>query len=258
MPTPAQEPKKTNREIAMGPYQDRQFADDEEFFGQLNADRDAANAKLKEYQDREESFSKAFTADHRFAGMFQAAKEGRDPILWLVTEFGPDIKERLEDPEFLKQVEEAGKEYAERVAENKRYEEEYAANVETSLAAIDQFQQENGLSDEDTNAVLDALSTIARDYVNGKITQETLKMVSDALNYSTDVANAAQEGEVKGRNAKIKEELRKAGKGDGTAHLQGANGGAGAPPQGNNMGAIGHFDGNDIFKRGGEKRTKYQ
>lgn len=242
----------------MGPYQDRQFADDEELFGQLNADRDANAAKLKEYQDREEAFSKAFTADHRFAGMFQAAKEGRDPVLWLVTEFGPDIKDRLEDPEFLEQVEQAGKEYAERIAENKRYEEEYSANVEQSLAAIDAFQEENKLSDEETNSVLDALSAIARDYVSGKITAETLKMVSDALNFSTAVAEAAQEGEVKGRNAKIKEELRKANKGDGTAHLQGANGGAGTPPQGNNMGAIGRFDGSDIFKRGGEKRTKYQ
>lgn len=256
MPTPEQQPKKTNRELTLEQYPDRQFADDEELFGQLNADRDALNTQLGEYQQREAAFSKAFTADHRFAGMFQAAKDGRDPVLWLVSEYGPDIKERLEDPEFLKQVEEAGKEYADRIAENEKYEKEYSANVEESLAAIDKFQEEGGLSDEETNAVLEALSAIARDYVSGKITPQTLKMVSDALNHDTDVADAGKEGEVKGRNAKIKEQLRQSKKGDGTAPLGGMNGGAGEQQKRSSNGVIDTFDGNNIFQRGGEKRTK--
>ena len=83
--------------------------------------------------------------------------------------------------------------------------------------------------EEAKEAVMNALSSIVHDYICGKVTPETLDMVSKALNYDNDIENAGKEGEVRGRNAKIDEKLRKGSKGDGTVQLGGSEATAGTP-----------------------------
>ena len=58
----------------------------------------------------------------------------------------------------------------------------------------------------------------------GKILPETIEMILKALNHDADVANAQEEGEVAGRNAKIVERKRNSKKGDGITNLNGRNG----------------------------------
>lgn len=253
---------KTKRDLLMegmnSRHPDRQYADDEELFGQINDDYSDYDNQLKGYRDREKAMSDLFTSDPRSAGLLQKMRNGEDPVLYLVREFGPDIRERLEDPEFQAQVEEAGNEYRTKLAESKKYEDEYNENLKQTLAVIDAYQEKNKLEDEAVDALMNTVSAIARDYISGKVTEETLAMVSNAINHDNDVQAASQEGEVRGRNAKIDERLRKAGKSDGTPALDGKNGGAPARPARQSMGALDRFEGGStIWERGREKRTKY-
>ena len=48
--------------------------------------------------------------------------------------FGTEIKDAIDDPERLEAIAEANKEYVERVAESKKLDEEYQANLADSLA----------------------------------------------------------------------------------------------------------------------------
>lgn len=261
MPESTNAPSKSKRDLLLQGmterHPDRSYADDEELFGQINDDYADYDNQLQGYRDREKAMSDLFTSDERSAGILQKMRTGEDPVLYLVREFGPDIKERLDDPEFQSEVEAAGKEYKESIAANKKYEEEYSSNVQSTLEAIDAYQAENGLSDEEIDAILNNLSNIARDFVAGIINANTLKMVSDAINHDNDVATANHEGEVRGRNAKIDEKLRKASRGDGTTPMDGQNG-APRAAQRSNMGALDRFDGGStIWERGGEKRKRY-
>ena len=73
---------------------------------------------------------------------------------------------------------------------------------------------------------------------------------------SCDVEQADREGEVRGRNTKIEEKLRKGGKSDGTANLGSKNGGGkGASREMPDLGAIDqNYGTQNIWERGGEKR----
>ena len=100
------------------------------------------------------------------------------------------------------------------------------------------------------------LIAIAQDAMLGKFSPETIAMAIKAQNYDNDVARANAEGEVRGKNTRIQEKLRKPQGGDGMPMINGKNSG-GQPRIMPDLGAIGRYgDGNmSIYERGGEKRT---
>lgn len=221
----AEQAKSKRDAFLSGRYPDRQFANDDEIFDQVGQDFEALENEKNTLAQREQDFSNFLSADPRNSGLFMRIKRGEDPILWLVRQYGPDIAERAEDPEFQKQLEDARKDYLEQLKESEKLNKEYDDNIEATGANIDAFAAEVG--DEAKDAVMNALSGIVHDYICGKVTPETLKMVANGLNYETDIANASKDGEIRGRNSKIDEKLRKGAKGDGTVPLGGTDATAG-------------------------------
>lgn len=236
-------------------YPDREFADDEALFGQINDDYDGYENEVNGYKEREKALSDLFASNPRSAAFLTDWRNGEDPIVGLIRKFGDDFKAALEDPEKVEALAEANKEYAERIAKEKEYEEQYQKNINETYSTIEQVQQEDNLSDEDVDNVMEFLINIMRDGMLGKFSAESIRMGLKAINHDIDVEEAGQEGEVKGRNAKIEAKLRKSGKNDGTANLAGKNGGGGNARQMPDLGAIGQrYAETDIWKRGGEKR----
>lgn len=214
-------------------YPEKRFEDDEEIYGQISDDYDSYEEELEGYKDREKAMSDMFAADPRSAQFLTDMHQGKDPVLGLVRNFGVEVKDVLDDPEMQDKIAEANKEYLERVAKSKQLDEEYDKNMDATLETLRQFQSERGMSDEEIDRVVDFLLGIVRDGVMGKFSAETLDMACKALNHDNDVAVAAEEGEVAGKNARITEKLRKRDKGDGTAPLGGKNGQGGMqqPPK---------------------------
>lgn len=207
-------------------YPGKKFEDDEEIYGQISDDYDQYEHELDGYRGREKAMGDMFSADPRSAQFLADMHNGQDPVLGLVKNFGIEIKDVLDNPEMQDKIAEANREYVERVARSKQLDEEYEKNMDASLATLRQFQEERGMSDEQIDAVADAMLTVVKDGVMGKFSRETLEMFVNAINHDSDVANASEEGRVAGRNAKIVEGLRKQNKGDGTSPLNGKNGGA--------------------------------
>lgn len=207
-------------------YPGKKFEDDEEIYGQISDDYDQYEHDLDDYRGREKALGDMFSADPRSAQFLADMHNGQDPVLGLVKNFGIEIKDVLDNPEMQDKIAEANREYVERVARSKQLDEEYEKNMEVSLETLRQFQEERGMSDEQIDAVADAMLTVVKDGVMGKFSRETLEMFVNAINHDSDVANASEEGRVAGRNAKIVEGLRKQNKGDGTSPLNGKNGGA--------------------------------
>lgn len=258
---PETETVKSKRDMAIerlrAKYPEGQFDDDEQLFSRINDDYDQYDSELAGYREREGKLSDMFTSDPRSARLMMEWRNGDDPAVALVRLYGQDIKDAIDDPEKQEAIAEANKEYMERVAKEKQYEEEYSANLAESLTLLEKAQQERGLSDEQIDDAMGWLIGIAKDAMMGKFSPETIEMAIKAQNYDNDVAQAGEEGEVRGKNAKITETLRKPTRGDGTAQLDGKNGGGRRRPALPDMGAIERFgEGNmNIFERGGEKRT---
>ena len=103
---------------------------------------------------------------------------------------------------------------------DKEAEENFAKSVETLKA----FQAENNLSDEEAIAVFDMVQKIGKDMVMGIYEPESLMMAYKAMKHDKDVSDARTEGEIAGRNTRIKEQMRK---GDNLPPLPPALGGQG-------------------------------
>lgn len=205
-------------------YPDKNFDDDEEFAGQISDDYDAYDKEMDGYKKSEQALSDMFASDPRSASFLMDWKEGSDPVIALVKRFGTDIADAVNDPERLEEMKKANQEYLDRVAKSKESEEKYKKNLKKSLKAIADAQEQNGWSDEQVDGAMQNLFKILDDAIDGNITPDVLQLMMNAQNYDKDIASAQQEGEVRGRNAKIEEKLRKSESGDGVGHLEGKNG----------------------------------
>lgn len=252
---------KSKRDLTLermrGRYPEEQFDDDEQLFGRINDDYDQYDKELAGYKEREGKFSDMFTSDPRSARLMMSWKDGDDPAVALIRLYGDDIKDAIDDPDKQEAIAQANKEYMERVAKEKEYEDQYSTNLAESLTLLEKVQQEKGLSDNQIDDAMAWFIGVAKDAMLGKFSPETIEMIIKAQHYDDDVAQAGEEGEVRGRNTKVTEELRKPMRGDGTAQLDGKNGVGRRGPQMPDMGAIERFGDNNmsIFERGGEKRT---
>lgn len=214
----------TLRERLSKKYPDKNFDDDEDFAGQVSDDYDDYEKRLADYQKNEQSIGDMFATDPRATSFLMEWKDGSDPIVALVRALGKDAVEAANDPERQEEIAKANKEYIERVNKSKELDKEYESNLQDSLQTISDIQQQNGWSDEQVDGAFQQLFKIVDDAIMGRFSPETLQLMMNAQNYDQDIAAAQQEGEVKGRNAKIEEKLRKAKSGDGTPQLNGKNG----------------------------------
>ena len=100
-------------------YPDREFADDEALFGQINDDYDGYDKELSGYKEREKALSDLFASNPQSAAFLTDWRKGEDPIIGMVRKFGDDFKAALEDPEKQEALAAANKEFAERIAQEK-------------------------------------------------------------------------------------------------------------------------------------------
>lgn len=205
-------------------YPDREYADDEALFGQINDDYDEYDNQLSGYKERESKLTDMFTRDPRSAQFITDMAQGKDPWTSLISRIGIDgVKEMLDDPTKMDEFAASNKEYVDRIAREKGLEEEWEKNMKNTLAMFEQKQQELGLTDEQIDAVADYVKEITNDAVIGIIKPETVDMILKAINHDADIEAASAEGEVRGKNAKVEAKLRKPQRGDGTPTLAGAN-----------------------------------
>lgn len=205
-------------------YPDREYADDEALFGQINDDYDEYDSQLSGYKERESKLTDMFTKDPQSAQFITDMAQGKDPWASLINRIGIDgVKEMLDDPAKMEEFSKSNKEYVDRMAKQKGLEEEWEKNMKTTLAMLEQKQQELGLSDEQIDAAADWIKQVTNDAVIGIIKPETIDMALKAINHDADIAAASEEGEIRGKNAKVEARLRKPKRGDGTPTLAGAN-----------------------------------
>lgn len=204
-------------------YPDKSFENDDEIYGQISEDYDNYEKELGGYREREKALSDMFASDPRSAEFLTEMSKGGNPVLSLLKNFGPDIKEALDDPEKMQELADAWAEEQQRIAKSKQLDDEYAENLPKSLEALQKFQEERGLTDEQTDEIIFHLINIVRDGVMGKFSPEMFDLMTKAINHDEDVADAQEEGEVAGRNQKVTEKLRKSKNGDGLAPLNGKN-----------------------------------
>ena len=183
-------------------------------------------------------------------------RNGEDVAVALVRMYGKDIADACNDPERQEEMAKANQEYMEMAAKEKDYEEQYQKNIDASLDEMVTLQEEMGLTDDQLDQAMGWLMSICKDAMLGKFSRETVMMAIKAQSYDTALADATHEAEVRGRNQKVTETLRKPRRSDGLAALGGKNS-SGQKPDLPDFGALNNVGAADIWERGGEKRRKH-
>lgn len=223
-PTPQKSRRDQFGERLKKKYPDREYADDEALFGQIDDDYADYDNQLNQYKERESRLTDLFSKDPRSAQFITDMAKGNDPWIAVLERLGVyGVTDLLNDPKKQSEYAEANKKYVERLAKEKTLEDEYEKNFAESMTLLEKMQQERGLGDETIDAAMDLIMRITNEAILGKFTEETIDMALKAVNHDAEVSNARSEGEVAGRNAKIDEKLRKPKTGDGAPNLTGSN-----------------------------------
>ena len=238
---PISDPIKTKRDVLNDrlkrKYPDMDMSDEEAYYGRINDDYDVYDKQLEAYKKRDSDLSNMFLTDPRSASYFMDWRKGEDPVIGMMRKFGDEFRVALDDPEKQEALAKARAEYLDRVANEKKLQEEAEKNLDESFDTMDKVQEEMGLTEEEMNGVVEKIIEISNEAIVNKFSAETLKTMIRALHYDKDVASANHEGEVRGRNQRITEKLKKKQEGDGTPNLGGRNGGR-ERPQAPNLGAL--------------------
>jgi hypothetical protein len=202
-----------------GKHPEKDFEDEEVLMGAISDDYDEYDAELETHRKNNQALSEMFAQAPDAADFLMAIKDGSSPIVEYVARYGRDL---LEDPERTDELAEAQKAYTERLIEAEKLEKEYDANVMDSLAVLDQYIADNGLSEDEVTAIIAKREEDMANAISGKLfTVETLDAYRKMLNYDADVAEAEAIGEVRGKNAKITNQVKRANQGDGMPRLDG-------------------------------------
>lgn len=212
------------RERFQTKYPEDNFEDEEAYYGKILNDFNDADDKIAKYQEDEKKMVDMFNSDPRSALIWNAIKEGKNPYVQVVRIMGKDGLEAIVNDENLQdELEQGNEEYLKRIAEEQRLQEEYSKNLEETLRIVDEKQKADGLTDDEIDAALKFLVGIVSDGVMGKFSSENIDMALKAINHDADVEDAVSDAEVRGKNAKIEETLKKNNRGDGIPNLQGSN-----------------------------------
>jgi hypothetical protein len=195
-------------------YPDRQFTGQDGLDAQDVMD-DSLEEMFGEYESRENEYNEnsrrlndLFASDGRIGALFMRWAEGGNIMEHLIEEFGDEFLDALTSEEGKQKFLDAQARWIERVNKNKSAEEEAAANFQKSIETLNAFQEANNLTDEQAIAVFDKIHQIGADMVRGIYTEESLNLALSAINHDKDVATAKAEGELAGKNAKIREKMR--------------------------------------------------
>lgn len=222
-------------------HPDMTFEDDDAYRRQMRADADEDDKRLQAYDEEAKQTSELFENDPRSAEFWVAWRKNpdRSPIAYFVKTYGVDkLREALDDPAFADMIEESDNAFRESFAEGKEYGETVQKNLDNSLDTIDKYAQENGLSEEETDKLVSEVFERFKHIQLGIVTADDLDWVRKIASYDKDMEEAREEGEIAGRNTKIREQLRKPKETDGVAAL---NGGASNRPAAN-IGLSGALD----------------
>ena len=101
------------------------------------------------------------------------------------------------------------------MAKRNQFGEELAANQEMTKSEIREFAAENSMSQEQAIEFLGKIDEMLSGLYAGRIDRKTLAFLKKAVDADQMVADAKEEGEIAGRNTKIKETIAPAKVGDG-------------------------------------------
>ena len=170
-----------------------------------------ANSKLIE----------AFNSNPTVAEILRDVIEGADLRVAIARHFSTDdLVPQEGDPDF-KAWQEAAEKRKKDIEGREKQAEVLVENTKKSTETVKVFADKHKFTQEETTEFLGIIDKAMDDLYSGKVTEDFLEKMLNAFNYKKDVKEAAQLGEIKGKNTKIEAKKKDGEKaGDGVPKLK--------------------------------------
>jgi hypothetical protein len=208
-----------------GYYPDKEFASDSEAM-------DAADEKLSEHDSyREETeallqnISDAVDADPEYAQLTAYIGKGmsfREAIARLIDP--EDLQAYEGDPDYEALTTAKAERNSQREAHKARI-AEVEANTQESAIKVQQFSDDNNLTEERTIGLLNSVEKVVTDINNGIISPDFLARMLTAETHEEEVADAVENALIEGKNTAIEEKVatEQSGMGDNIPNIASAS-----------------------------------
>ena len=201
--------RKMLRERITKHYPDADHENDETFYKNAYERYDKLSEYQKKNQAVNENMIKTFNSNPELAGFMRDVMKGAPISEAIARNLDVDsIKPMEGEPDYDKWNESLA-ERKKRLADQEAYLKSIDENVNSTVEEIKNFQQEAGLSDEDTQTFIKQVDAFVADAITGKVSKQVLQMLHKAFTADDQIKAA----EIKGRNENI--EAKKVVKKDG-------------------------------------------
>ena len=207
--------------------------DEEGFYSAVNADYDEdeeGREVLKKYREEDSRLRDIFANDPRMANIFLGMSRGENVLEYLLDNFGQDFLDAINDPEndeARERIAQKQREWLERQSQSRELEKKAADNLDKALDAFEAVAAEMGADETAQEEAFKRFIDFQKRAIINDIDEEMWKLFFKGVNYDSDVEQAGLEGEVRGRNARIRERLRDSG----NASPMGIGGAAASAPE---------------------------
>lgn len=218
---PAEDVKRPYRDVMADrfreeyPDEEMDYADDDAFFSTLEKYNSGRDALMNTYKENGARLAEVFTESPQAAIFFTSLMSGSDVLEALGEGFGEDIVGAMEDPELRKSYQ-AG---VEKWKANKSASDEIIKQQEENSAKyadeVESFFAEQGMDEEEKGKFSQFVADFIDKLVRFELAKDVLTQLYRAYKYDSDIAEATEVGEVRGRNEKIMLERNKGNNSDG-------------------------------------------
>lgn len=212
-------------------YPDKEWDDDEAYYGDIVAYAEDADKKLAGYATANETIKSVGNEYPEIFAIIEDIADGKSFEEALASNI--DIEELIptEGEPNYEQYTQARDARKAKKAEAEAYRKTLEENIAKSRPVVTEFFAQHEMGEDEAEEFGKWVDGVMSDYLDGIITEEFLQMFYNARHYNTDVAEARVAGEVAGRNAKIDAEREtKAAATDGLPSA-GSSAGKEAPEQ---------------------------
>lgn len=210
------------RELLSKHYPDRQFDTDEDAENAFYEDYEQKSSALKDAEVSNQEVFALIEANPALADVIIAMNEGEPFEVALAKCVDLEALTPSDGEPNFEEYKKAVSERKQREAEIKSYQETRKANSDKSKADANEFYDEKGMDADEQDAFVSFVEGFYVSLLRGEISKATLTKMYQAFKYDEDVADAAEQGEINGRNAQIEAKRTTNAKTDGIPTSGGA------------------------------------
>lgn len=171
----------------------------------------------RDNDDSRAKMTEALMEDPRMAQVLgDVANKRRGAGAAFARYYGRDMLNAKEGTPEWDEIQEAEKERNDELVRQRKYTEDYNANIDASMPVLEEFAKENDLNIDDF--LTETYDKIVEPIFLGKYDKDLLGRLNKALNYDNDIEESFNAGKVAGMNGKI-ESMRKENLGDGMPRM---------------------------------------